>query len=648
MRLILFLFLFAAIQAVGQTVPVRVAGGSFAPVGMAAHATIFEEKEARSSIENVHQLDSLFKPLNSYRQKKPGNIFWLKINLANTGNQPSPAVLSFINITYVDAWLYSGDSMVFGKKAGVFQLGKNIADGDERSFVNLEMAPKSSYILYLRAAEVKGFMPSLNFKLAGRDYFYKKLYQRRGIDVALMGGIALLFIYILISWLLSGFRPYIWLMLFSFGIFMYTFCLKGYLIDWVLPNHPIFAWTLTSHFAHLGLAGSCFLIDDFLGLRGMKFKYYQLFKTFPVILAVASVSMFGMVYLFKDYPYSLYTSTVVTAFIYPLATYFTIKVWGHLPKEKKVFAVGVLMAIALGVSQNLLFFVMAEAAIAPAALIASSGLLCIMLLFLVSIKEGLRSRQKDKYKTLAELSFAQEQQNIELEEKVRERTTELDLRNQKIQSLMHELQHRVKNNLQLLYGLNRMKEPQPDDKAEEVWKKNLVQIKAISLANNQLEGNGERGSIWLHEYMQQVVTHTRHIYDAQQQIPLTLRLQEGVRVKVSNAISVGLILTELLANSYQHAFIDMIDDEAIVIKFFKREGKSQLLYYDSGEGVEELFFQQKQNGGFALIKDLARQSGVAINLQYKAKEVLDMGRNGTPAKEEMPSMLFSFTFPATL
>lgn len=649
MRILLFLLVLSTSQVAAQIISLPVSGSSFSSVGILNYAEVYEDTKNTHSIDNITQGDSLFAPLKNFAQKKAGSAYWLKIPITNLSAQQSSAVVSFINISYVDVWLCQAGAPVVAKKVGVFLAKKYISDNDGRSFVNLTFNPKESYTLYLKVRETKDFMPTLNFKLTGRDTFYEVLYQRRLIDFALMGGILILFIYILISWILSRFRPYIWLMVFSGGIGLYAFSLNGYLADWLMPNNPIFAWNCSSHFAHAGLAGACLLLSDFLDLGSMRLRFYKVFRFFPLLLAATSISMIVVVYLFNSYPYSLFTSTIVTAFIYPLVAYYIIKAWYKMPKEKRVFGLGVLLAIALGVSQNVLFLVLAEDAIAPAAMIASAGLICITLFFLVAIKEGMRQRQRYKYNTLSELSQVKEQQNILLEEKVRERTAELDKRNEKIKTLMLELQHRVKNNLQQLYGLNRMRMPDADDlRAREVWRKNLGQIKAMSLANNQMPYEEEWSNVCLDKYISDLVNHLRQMYDPENSVILKIKMEEDIRVKVSSAISIGLILTELLANSYQYAFIDTFGECFVMLTLSMDNNKIQLTYQDSGQGFNKRFFEQKEMGGFAIVKDLARQLGVltvtslALQLSGTDQFVNNIEQSGNAG------IVFSFTFPISV
>jgi tetratricopeptide (TPR) repeat protein len=64
---------------------------------------------------------------------------------------------------------------------------------------------------------------------------------------------------------------------------------------------------------------------------------------------------------------------------------------------------------------------------------------------------------------------------------------ELAKRNAEKVLLVQEIHHRVKNNLQLMYGLAKIQLPTIiDQNARELWQKNLIQLKSMSLVNEKL------------------------------------------------------------------------------------------------------------------------------------------------------------------
>src|SRR5690606_26198747 len=122
--------------------------------------------------------------------------------------------------------------------------------------------------------------------------------------------------------------------------------------------------------------------------------------------------------------------------------------------------------------------------------IAKAISICIAFLFLMGLNGRLRQNELDNTNYLKELNTLQQHQNELLEENVKQRTRELSQRNAHIETLMNELHHRVKNNLQMLYGLNSLRLTRKDDtEAANILKDNISRIKAMMLVNENLQLN---------------------------------------------------------------------------------------------------------------------------------------------------------------
>ena len=157
----------------------------------------------------------------------------------------------------------------------------------------------------------------------------------------------------------------------------------------------------------------------------------------------------------------------------------------------------------------------------------------------------MRSHEAAKQAALQELSRLQSEQNSILENKVSERTEELAIsnkrllkqkqllaeRNSKIEILINELNHRVKNNLQLLYSLLSLQLPIVKDGASrEILKGNIGKIRAMMLVNQKLFNFEQGRGVGLCEFIGELAAHLQKIYDTRektrilQDIPATLRL----------------------------------------------------------------------------------------------------------------------------
>ena len=169
-------------------------------------------------------------------------------------------------------------------------------------------------------------------------------------------------------------------------------------------------------------------------------------------------------------------------------------------------------------------------------------------------------------------------------------------------TLLQEVHHRVKNNLQIVSSLVNM---QADRLADEAARDALAEcshrVHAMSLVHQILYGSDTLSSIPLHEYATSLAQHLRDSVDPR--CVLTLRLAP-VRVSLADAIPCGLILNELLTNAIKHGRGP--DGRCVVAVELRAEPEGfELRVLDSGPG----FALPVPRGslGIQLVQALARQ-----------------------------------------
>lgn len=146
---------------------------------------------------------------------------------------------------------------------------------------------------------------------------------------------------------------------------------------------------------------------------------------------------------------------------------------------------------------------------------------------------------------LVALSEARERGNegqVQLEQLVREKDT-----------LLRELQHRVKNNLQMITALIRLEaRALPDEAVATGFDRLAGRIDALALLYRSLsEGNEDEG-VDLGTYLSEVATAVMRAH-AVEGIHLDLHV-DSWPVSLNVAMPAGLVVNELLTNSLKHAF----------------------------------------------------------------------------------------------
>ena len=129
-----------------------------------------------------------------------------------------------------------------------------------------------------------------------------------------------------------------------------------------------------------------------------------------------------------------------------------------------------------------------------------------------------------------------------LQERIREKDT-----------LLRELQHRVKNNLQMITALIRLESRNlPDDMVSERFDRLAGRVEALALLYRSLSEEGHAQVIDLGVYLSQIASAVMGAH-AVEGIRLDLKVDTWP-VSINVAMPAGLAVNELLTNALKHAF----------------------------------------------------------------------------------------------
>jgi two-component sensor histidine kinase len=91
-----------------------------------------------------------------------------------------------------------------------------------------------------------------------------------------------------------------------------------------------------------------------------------------------------------------------------------------------------------------------------------------------------------------------------------------------------------------------------------------------------------------------------------------------LHLDIDTAVPLGLIMNELLSNSFKYAFNDVTSGEINLEILARAEGKYELIYSDNGPGLPANFDLSKATTlGIQLINDLSRQIGGKVKYENK-------------------------------
>ena len=152
-------------------------------------------------------------------------------------------------------------------------------------------------------------------------------------------------------------------------------------------------------------------------------------------------------------------------------------------------------------------------------------------------------------------------------------------------TLLLELQHRVKNNLQMITALIRIEARNvPDDVTGERFDRLAGRVESLALLYRSLSGEGSGESIDLGVYLSAVATAVMRAH-APEGIHLNLQVDTWP-VSINVAMPAGLVVNELLTNALKHAFKGR-DGGTITLHSLVDEGGCRVVVADDGVGFRE-------------------------------------------------------------
>lgn len=196
--------------------------------------------------------------------------------------------------------------------------------------------------------------------------------------------------------------------------------------------------------------------------------------------------------------------------------------------------------------------------------------------------------------------------------------------------LLKEVHHRVKNNLQVISSiLNLQKSYLKDESMGDILGEIQNRIISMAFVHENLYRARDFSTIDLNGYVSDLLSHIAQSFH-QDHIRLQPDLlEENIPLSLDQAIPCGLIINELVSNSFKYGFPNRKNG---VIKVSVRENKPQIeiTVRDNGVGFpKDFIFEMSQTLGLQLVTSLVNQldgtiqqtqtKGVGFKIKFKIK-----------------------------
>jgi two-component sensor histidine kinase len=192
--------------------------------------------------------------------------------------------------------------------------------------------------------------------------------------------------------------------------------------------------------------------------------------------------------------------------------------------------------------------------------------------------------------------------------------------------LTSELQHRVRNNLQVVYGMLSREAMRTTDKEARQGFQNIgARVLTLAQVYDHLIGNGMSRTVDFGDYLRALCVKLGAL---QHHGGVQLVYQtEHVPLDLDAVTALGIAVTELVTNAYQHAFPQGGGGKVEVILLRSESDWATLIVRDDGAGISASATQMSRRNGLSLVRRLVKQ----------AKGVLDMDADdGTVWRIKLP------------
>jgi PAS domain S-box-containing protein len=174
------------------------------------------------------------------------------------------------------------------------------------------------------------------------------------------------------------------------------------------------------------------------------------------------------------------------------------------------------------------------------------------------------------------------------------------------ETLLHEIHHRVKNNMQVINSLLKLQSNNIEDKRiKEILKDSQSRVYAMSAVHETLHGSEKLSEIDLKTYLSKITTSIFQTYSTDhRKIKLNSNITESP-ISINQAYPLGLVINELISNAMKYAFLDDRTGE-ISVSMQRHDKELELIVMDNGIGMPKgLDWKNSKSLGLKLVRTLA-------------------------------------------
>lgn len=188
-------------------------------------------------------------------------------------------------------------------------------------------------------------------------------------------------------------------------------------------------------------------------------------------------------------------------------------------------------------------------------------------------------------------------------------------RNQRIETLLRELHHRVKNNLQVISSLLGLQSNRLENvAAQRAVNEGKERIRTMSLIHQKLYQYDDVTALNIKDYIESLVVEIATSYGYLDKSEIRMDIP-NMSMDADTALPLGLIINELVTNAFKYAYNEENIPLLSVSLISTQDGHFRLIVFDNGDGLPEQFDVSRANSfGFKLVQLLVKQLQGHLNI----------------------------------
>lgn len=189
---------------------------------------------------------------------------------------------------------------------------------------------------------------------------------------------------------------------------------------------------------------------------------------------------------------------------------------------------------------------------------------------------------------------------------------ELRASNLRLEALLKEVNHRVANSLQLVSAFVHLQSSAiADDAARAALQETQSRIAAIGSVHRRLYTSNDVEGVAMDEYLAALVDELGQTWSLTPQHSIRLR-SDAIRLPTDRAVSVGVIVNELVSNACKYAYADACGGEIRVDLRLEGDDRFRLAVEDDGVGMVTGAAPKGTGLGTKLVRTMAQSLQSAV------------------------------------